>query len=70
MNKPEEIKPDEKVCFNCKYIFWGIALGLGLRCTHSNNKKIDEKKFLPLIPNRRHTCEFFEFANTRGENGS
>ena len=58
MNDP---KPEEEVCFNCKYIFWGIALGLGLRCRHENNKLVDKTFPLPVIPSRRHTCKNFSF---------
>jgi len=55
----EDPKPEEEVCFNCKHLFWGIGLGLGLRCSNALNKKADQKEFLPLVPSRRHTCEYF-----------
>jgi hypothetical protein len=51
----ENIKPEEKVCYNCKHLAWAIGVGQGLRCIHPK-KEIK----LEMIPNRRHTCEQFE----------
>lgn len=50
-----EIKIDEKVCYNCKHIAWLIGVGQGLKC--SNPKK--ENK-LESIPSKHHTCDLFE----------
>jgi hypothetical protein len=55
-------EPEEKVCYNCSSIFWGVALGLGLRCTNPENK--NDKQFLPLIPSMRHTCGLFSFRKS------
>ena len=49
-------KPDEKVCFNCKYMAWLVALGQGIRCTLDK----EEGKMPPLVPSRWHTCNKFE----------
>lgn len=51
-------KPDERVCFNCEYMLWMVALGQGVRCRHPANNPADGKLF--RIPSRRHTCEHFE----------
>jgi hypothetical protein len=50
-----DIKPSEKVCYNCKYLAWMIGVGQGLRCSHHDNQ---DK--LQMIPNMKHTCEKFE----------
>lgn len=51
----DNIKPEEKVCYNCKYLVWSIGVGQGLRCGNDNK----EKKY-EMISNSRHTCELFE----------
>jgi len=51
----KDIKPEEKVCYNCKHLAWMIGIGQGLRC--SNPKK--EIK-LEMIPSSKHTCELFK----------
>ena len=58
----------EKVCFNCRYMAWMVALGQGIRCTNPESeltKSVQDRKDIALkiglIPNRRHTCELFEF---------
>lgn len=56
----DDIKPEDKVCYNCKHLAWMIGIGQGLRC--SNPKK--EKK-LEVIPSSKHTCEFFEFKTKK-----
>jgi hypothetical protein len=50
-NSTLSLEPDEKVCFNCKYMLWLVGLGLGLKCN------LDKSK----IPNRYHTCSKFDF---------
>jgi hypothetical protein len=50
IDKNENPRPDEEVCFNCEHMMWMVGLGLGLKC------RIDYKS----IPNRRHTCEKFQ----------
>jgi|LakMenE18May11ns_1017448.scaffolds.fasta_scaffold9319669_2 hypothetical protein len=52
--KSENPLPDEKVCFNCKYMMWLVGLGLGLKCELTKHN----------IENRRHTCEKFEFKQS------
>ena len=54
--------PDEKVCYNCKYMLWMVGIGQGVRCGYLFYKNGANQK-LPLIPNLRHTCEKFEFKN-------
>ena len=49
-------KPDDQVCYNCKWIGWHIAIGQGLRCA------LRERQ---LIPSRYYTCEKFEFLNEK-----
>ena len=49
-------KPDDQVCYNCKWIGWHIAIGQGLRCA------LRERQ---LIPSRYYTCEKFEFQNEK-----
>jgi len=49
------IKPEEKICYNCQHLCWAIGVGQGLRCVHPKK----EIKF-EMIPSRRHTCELFE----------
>jgi len=57
MNKFREIKPNEKICYNCKYLAWLISVGQGLRCGHPDKRK--EDKLPELVPSRFHTCELF-----------
>lgn len=52
-----DIKPDEKVCYNCKHRLWMVAIGLGIRCNYTVEKK--------LIPNLKHTCDHFEFKKNK-----
>ena len=47
------IKPDEKVCYNCKYRLWMVAIGWGVRCGYTEKKK--------PIASLKHTCDHFEF---------
>lgn len=50
-NKIENPKPDQNVCFNCKHVWWLVALGQGARCS------IDKQ----FIPSRYYSCPKFEF---------
>ena len=59
----ENIKPTDKICYNCNYLGWHIALGLGLRCWHPARK--EEGKIGPLVPGRFHTCELFEYKKNK-----
>lgn len=52
-----DIKPDEKVCYNCRYRLWMVAIGWGVRCGYTEKKK--------PIPNLRHTCDHFEFKKNK-----
>ena len=54
-----DIKPDEKVCYNCKHRLWLVAIGLGVRCDYTKKKT--------LIKSLKHTCENFEFKNNNKE---
>lgn len=56
-NKASNPNPDEKVCFNCKYMLWMVGLGQGVKCD------IDKSN----IPNRFHTCPKFEFKPQNNE---
>ena len=48
MNK-EDPKPEEEVCFNCKHLFWGIGLGLGLDVAMHSIKRLIKKNFYHLF---------------------
>jgi len=50
VDKIENPAPDEKVCFNCKYMLWMVGVGQGVKC------KLDFKN----IPSRYHSCDKFE----------
>lgn len=52
----QEIKSDERVCYNCKHMLWMVGIGQGVRCGYVN-KDIGK---LPMIPHLRHTCDKFE----------
>ena len=61
--KQDEIGSDERVCCNCKHLLWGIALGIGLRCTEPRNYDRSSGNMPPMVPSRRHTCDGFEFSH-------
>jgi hypothetical protein len=58
----DKIKPDEKVCYNCKYLAWLIGVGQGLRCSHPLKEPKNQ-----LVPSRTHTCELFENNTSKKE---
>jgi len=65
-NKP--IQPTDKVCMNCKYLIWGVGVGVGVFCICESNRIKDgtsDKWF--RVPNRRYTCEYFEIKNKECE---
>jgi hypothetical protein len=47
----ENPKPEEKVCFNCKYMLWMVGVGQGVKC------ELDKKD----IPSRFYSCDRFEY---------
>lgn len=53
----ENPKPEEKVCFNCKYMLWLVGVGQGVKC------ELDKKN----IPSRFHSCEKFEYKIKKNE---
>ena len=53
----ENPKPEEKVCFNCKYMLWLVGVGQGVKCD------LDKKN----IPSRSHTCDKFEYKRKNNE---
>lgn len=55
MNK-NDIKSDERVCYNCKHMLWMVAIGQGVRCGYA----VNEIQTLPMIPHLRHTCDKFD----------
>jgi hypothetical protein len=55
METTNEIKSEDKVCYNCKYIAWLVGVGQGLKCC---NPKKEIK--LESIPSKNHTCDLFE----------
>jgi len=50
-SKTSQPKPEDEVCFNCKFMLWMVALGQGVKCKLDNSN----------IPSRFHTCPKFEF---------
>jgi len=49
--------PNERVCFNCEHLIWGVALGIGVLCRHPAKVAVGR----PFrVPNRRYSCEHFE----------
>ena len=56
--QPLNPAPDERVCFNCNYCIWAVALGFGGLCKHPANPPPDRDFF--QIPSRRYTCDHFE----------
>lgn len=52
-NNLDRPKPDERVCYNCKNMLWMVGIGQGVRCGLSHPPK--------LIPQLRHTCDYFKF---------
>jgi hypothetical protein len=56
-NNNENPKPEEKVCFNCKYMLWLVGVGQGVKC------ELDKKN----IPSRMHSCEKFEYKIKNNE---
>jgi hypothetical protein len=61
--KMDNIKPEEKVCYNCNYLIWSIGVGQGLRCGNGNKNEKYE-----MIPNSRHTCELFKEKTQKQDN--
>ena len=53
-----DIKPADKVCYNCKHLAWMIGIGQGLRCSNPTKEKKPE-----VIPSSKHFCELFEFKS-------
>lgn len=55
----DQINPNDKVCFNCKYFAWLVGIGQGIRCFHP--LKIENGKMRPVLPSKIYTCELFEY---------
>lgn len=47
----------EKTCLNCRYMLWGVALGVGVLCFNLANSQGD--KYMS-IPSRNYVCVNFE----------
>jgi len=65
-NKP--IKPEDKVCMNCKYLNWSVGVGAGVFCKCESNRienGTSDKYF--AVPSRRYICEYFEIKNKESE---
>lgn len=54
-----QIKPTDRICYNCKHLSWLIGVGQGLRCGHKTKR--EEGQIAPLVPSRFHTCVLFEY---------
>jgi hypothetical protein len=61
-NRPQK---DEKVCFNCRYMYWGVGVGQGVRCAHLEHREENDR--LMVIPHLRHHCSFFVFKEVESE---
>lgn len=59
----KDIDPNNKVCYNCKYMSWLVGVGFGVRCT--NKESEIGKKNPPILPSSSHTCDKFEFKNKK-----
>jgi hypothetical protein len=46
-------KPDEKVCFNCKFLIWSIGIGRGIRCSARDGFRMPSFK--------SYTCDNFQY---------
>jgi len=50
-----------KDCSGCKFVFWAIGIGQGVRCNHKENVKYrPEDKTGPVIISYVPKCEFYE----------
>jgi hypothetical protein len=49
----KDIKPTDKVCYNCKYLLWMVGIGAGLRCGYNMKNTLK-------IPSSKHTCHKFK----------
>ncbi|MGA1198428.1 MAG: hypothetical protein ACO36I_18220 [Candidatus Latescibacterota bacterium] len=58
--RPEK---DEKVCYNCKYMFWGVGVGQGVRCWHPEHREENDK--LMVIPHLRYSCDLFAWKENQ-----
>ena len=67
-NKMNNLKPEDKICHNCKHLLRMIAIGQGLRCGHPSEK--GSRIFPPIIPKKTHTCGLFEYRETPSREGS
>lgn len=56
---------DLECCWNCAYMQWSVAIGLGVRCNNLKNEyrvfaEHRKKVKWPLIPGVAKKCEHFE----------
>lgn len=49
-------KPEEPVCYNCRYVMWLVAIGQGVLCKHPENAHNGKPM---LIHSLRQTCQYF-----------
>ena len=53
-----------KDCIDCKYVVWMVALGQGVRCSHTEHKKYkkeNEKSNAPVVISYIPSgCNYFE----------
>lgn len=69
---PDKMTSGDRNCGNCQHMTWLVALGLGVRCTHPDNRnKILYEKYpeprheLPLLPaSLDFVCEHFRRKRT------
>ena len=55
--KSNIISTDEKVCYNCSYRIWAVAIGAGVRCGYNT-----QGRWPPLIKGLRATCDAFKMS--------
>lgn len=57
-SKDTAVRPDERVCFNCRHVVWMVAIGRGVECHAEENRDPAGNPF--RVSSRRYTCEHFE----------
>jgi len=61
-----KIPADKECCYNCRSMLWAVGIGVGVRCAHPDNARLDlvtkekGKYVLPVVPTLRDKwCEKF-----------
>ena len=63
LHNRRDIPKEYECCWNCRYMAWRVGIGMGVRCTNSNNQyRIfvgTQKVKTPIIPGVAKKCEHF-----------